>query len=126
MASFVSDDVTAWDGDDLSLAVWAAIGGRDIELDEAPEAVVDRLRDHGYRWEKAAEELGINPSMRRELAVAAAWAGVARVALRRRDAAIRACVAEGGPQRTVGQATGLSHTAVARVVERADSDRGRW
>jgi hypothetical protein len=115
-----------WTGDDMALAVWAALGGRDIEIDEDPEAVIDRLRDHGYTWEQACAELGIEPTMRRELAVASAWAGIARVALRRRDGAICGCAAARAPLRALGAATGLTHSGVARVVERGTSPRGRW
>lgn len=115
-----------WDGDDISLAVWAAIGGTGLELDEKPEDVIDRLRSNGYTWDSAAEELGINPGMRRELATASAWAGVARVALRRRDDGIRSCVQAGASKRSVAAAAGLTPPAVDRVIERADSPRGRW
>lgn len=118
--------VAHWDGDALSLAVWSAVGGRDIELDEPPEAVIDRLRANGYTWESACAELGISPDMRHELAVASAWAGIARVALRRRDAAIRACVDAGASTRHVGQAVRLSHAGVSRILEREASPRGRW
>jgi hypothetical protein len=115
-----------WDGDDISLAVWSAIGGTDITLDEQPEDVIERLRRNGYDWTRAAEELGIHPGMRRELAIASAWAGIGRVAMRRRDNAVRACVNRGASERSVATATGLAHTSIGRIIGRGDSPRGRW
>ncbi len=115
-----------WTGDDVSLAVWAALGGTSLDIDEDPETVIDRLRTNGYTWTAAADELGISPDMRRELAIAAAWAGIARVALRRRDDAIRACATEGAPSRNIGAAVGMSHEGVRQIIDREHSPRGRW
>ena len=115
--------------------MWASVGGTDLEIDEEPEQVIYRLRTNGYDYATAAEEIGLNPGQRRELLTAAAWAGIARVALRRRDDAIRDCVNRGAPYREVAQATGLSHTAVGRVSSEpaataaggeSPSCRSRW
>lgn len=43
----------------------------------------------------------------------------AREAVARRDQLIRQAHAEGLPLRTIGDAAGLSHTAVAKIVARA-------
>jgi hypothetical protein len=119
--------VTAtWPGDELSLAVWAALGGTDLDIDQEPEQVIDRLRANNYTWQTAAEELGINPDMRPELRIASAWAGIARVALRRRDNAIRECIAAGAKYRPVAAAVSMTPAGIGRVAERQDSPRGRW
>lgn len=112
---------TTWDGDDVSLAVWAAVGGRkavDLHVDDAPEAAIARMREHAYDWAAACSELGISAGMDRALAVAAAWAGIATVATARRDAAIRRCLHAGAPLRGLGDATGLSHAAISRIRDR--------
>jgi hypothetical protein len=104
--------------DDLALAVWAAYGGAralGLTLDEEPVTAISRLRTRGYTWAQACTELGIDPAMRRELATAAAYAGIARWATARRDQAIRECVEAGGALRVIGQATSLSHEQIRRI-----------
>lgn len=49
---------------------------------------------------------------------AASWARKAREATARRDAAIRAARDEGVPLRVLATATGLSHTAIAKIAAR--------
>lgn len=115
-----------WPDDDAALAVWAAVGGTQVDLDAEPEDVVGRCHAHGYDWTTTATEVGLNPGMRRELAVTAAWAGIARMALRRRDDGVRHCVAAGAKAREVGGASSLSDLDVGRIVRREDSPRGRW
>ncbi len=51
--------------------------------------------------------------------LAAEWAKKARFATARRDALIREMRAEGASLRAIGAAVGLSHTAVAKICERA-------
>lgn len=46
------------------------------------------------------------------------WADKARLATIERDAAIAAMHAEGATLRAIGDAAGLSHTAVAKIVAR--------
>lgn len=47
------------------------------------------------------------------------WARKAREATARRDDAIRRMHAEGAALRTIGEAAGLSHTAVKKILDRA-------
>lgn len=46
------------------------------------------------------------------------WAEKARAATRRRDEAIRQMRAGGASLRAIGEAAGLSHTAVANILNR--------
>lgn len=48
----------------------------------------------------------------------AAWARKAREATEHRDQLIRQMRAEGSPLRTIAEAAGLSHTAIAKIVGR--------
>lgn len=88
-------------------------------MDESPGEAIDRCRKRGYGWAETARDLGMS-TMRQELAEAAAYAGMARWATTARDDAIRACVEGGCPLRVLGDATGMSHTAIVRI-----RDRGR-
>jgi lambda repressor-like predicted transcriptional regulator len=49
----------------------------------------------------------------------------ARTSTERRDALIREARAEGSSLRAIGRATGLSHTAVAKILARPLVDTGR-
>lgn len=44
------------------------------------------------------------------------WATKAREATQRRDEAIRQASAEGASLRTIAEAAGLSHTAIAKIL----------
>ena len=110
----------AWHDDGIALAVWAAYGGAralGLTMDEEPPVTIDRLRRNGYGWADTVDELGIAPSMRRELAEAAAFAGMARWSTARRDQAIREAVEGGCTLRPLGEATGLSHGAIALIAK---------
>lgn len=48
-----------------------------------------------------------------------AWAKKARYYTHLRDAAIHAMHAEGASLRQIGEAAGLSHTAIAKIVKRS-------
>lgn len=50
----------------------------------------------------------------------ASWAKKAREATARRDEAIRQMHAEGASLRAIGEAAGLSHTAVAKILARGE------
>lgn len=49
----------------------------------------------------------------------ASWARKAREATLRRDEAIRVMHAEGATLRAIGEAAGLSHTAIRKILDRA-------
>jgi hypothetical protein len=114
-------------GDDLLTKIaWAAEAstpgsGRD------PDVVAEQARQNQRTPAEFATELGLAWPMAPELLEAAYWAGKARHVLGRRDQAIRAAAAVRGlSQRTIGAATGMSHTAISRIRGRRDSAGTRW
>jgi hypothetical protein len=55
----------------------------------------------------------------------ATWARKARESTIKRDQAIRALRADGVALRTIAEAAGLTHTAVAKIAARAEMD-AKW
>lgn len=112
----------------LAKLVWAGVVTRteQADVDEDPEAVIERVRRNRYTPATLAEELGVIWPVRQEILDAAAWAGKALWSLMQRDRAIRIAVAEGCPSRVVGQVIGLSHEGVRRIVAREGATNTRW
>lgn len=99
--------------------VFAALApGRGVEPDENPFEVVERVLANGYDAAGFASECGLAWPMRPEMLEMACFAGMARWATLRRDAAITAAVEAGCPLRHAGDVAGLSHTAVAKIARR--------
>lgn len=53
-------------------------------------------------------------------------AEAAKEALRERDDLIRQAVAQGASLRSVGQAAGMDHRGIKRIVDRAEAAGRRW
>lgn len=118
-----------WPHDVWSLIVWAAIGCEDWPDSTAELDIVRQRQDGG---DPAVALVSLAPTMQDhphpDVVLAAAWAGLARVALDRRDDVIRGVAVPRGSGRTVppgkvglrrlGAATGLSHVAVGMIRDR--------
>lgn len=107
----------AWPWSPVELAVWAAIGAGHLDADTwavevatwadtDPRVILEALGGAGLAQQPA------------DVLLAGAWAGLARYATACRDDAVRACAGRGLSLRQVGDAVGLTHAGVARIVAR--------